>query len=99
MEINSCLCVMKIHFNLISQKNEKTELFSQETYNFQILVNDTMIIVDYKDITISSFHLLVVRSWLKEDHGLHKSSLIFFQIYSFKREFINFLKNSALFEP
>ena len=67
--------------------------FSQETYNFHILGNDTMIIADYKDIRISSFHLLVLKLWLKED----QSSWVFFQIRSFKS--VNLPQNSAFFKP
>ena len=59
--------------NLNPQKNERNELFSQETYNFQILGNSTRIIPDYKDIRISSFHLSVVKLWLKDD-GLHTNN-------------------------
>ena len=77
MELNSCLCVMNIFFKFESPKKMKTnnKLLSQETYKFQIVGNDTMIIADYKDIKISSFHLFVVKLWLKEDDGLQTNHL------------------------
>ena len=50
---------------------KKNELFFEETYNFQTFGNDTLIIADYKDIRISSFQLLAVNVWLKEDNSLH----------------------------
>ena len=32
------------------------EFFSQETYDFQTLGNEALIIADYEDITFSTFH-------------------------------------------
>ena len=42
-------------FNLNSQGSEKFELFSQGTYDFQNVGNETPFIADYKDIKMSSF--------------------------------------------
>ena len=55
-----------------SQKNEKVAFSSKETYDFQILGNNTLIIVGYKAIQISIFHKLVVKLWLGEDDDLQK---------------------------
>ena len=55
-----------------SQENEKVAFFSKETYNFQVLENNTMIIDGYKAIKISIFHKLVVPLWLREDGDLQK---------------------------
>ena len=52
-----------------------------------------MIIVDYKDIRTSSFHLLVVKIWVTKHDGLHKND----PWYSFKSA--NFQQNSAFFNP
>ena len=41
---HSFVCGMKIYFNLNSQEDEKIEVFSQETYSFQILGNEAIII-------------------------------------------------------
>ena len=44
-----------------SQGNEKVAFFSQETYNFQILGNEILIIAGYKARKISIFHWLAVK--------------------------------------
>ena len=61
VEINYYLFVMKIYFSLNSKRNEENKGLSQEIYNFQILKNETVSIADYKDMRISSYHLLVVK--------------------------------------
>ena len=61
MERNSCVCGMKIYFNLNSQGNEKLDFFSQETYDFQILKNESVIVAGYEDIKASIF--TIVRSF------------------------------------
>ena len=61
MERNSCVCGMKIYFNLNSQGNEKLDFFSQETYDFQILENESVIVAGYEDIKASIF--TIVRSF------------------------------------
>ena len=44
----SLVYVIKFFFNLNSQGNEKLELFSQLTYDFQNYRNETLFIADYK---------------------------------------------------
>ena len=39
-----------------AQGNEKVAFSSQETYDFQVLGNDTLVIAGYKAIKISIFH-------------------------------------------
>ena len=72
MELNSRVCGIKIYFNISSQKNEKVAFFSKETYDFQVLGNNTLIINIYKAIKISIFHKLAVKLWLREDDDLQK---------------------------
>ena len=71
MELNSCVCGIKIYFNMNSQKNEKVAFSSKETYDFQVLGN-TWIIAGYKAIKIYIFHKLSVKLWLTEDDDLQK---------------------------
>ena len=54
--MSSCVCGMKIYFSLNAEGGEKLECVSQETYDFRILGNETLIIVGYEDINISIFH-------------------------------------------
>ena len=56
MELNSCICGIQIYFNFYPQGNEKIEVFSQKTYDFQILGNETLISACYEDIQFSIFH-------------------------------------------
>ena len=72
MELNSCVCGIKIYFNMNSQENERVAFSSKETYDFQVLGNNTLIIDGYKAIKISIFHKLVVKLWLREDDDLQK---------------------------
>ena len=77
-------------FNLIPGKL-KIEFFSQETYDFQILGNETLIIACYKDIKIVIFHSLAVKLWLKEDDDLltnnlrHSSKYIHSKVQTFHK--------------
>ena len=64
MEHNCYVCWMKINFNLNSQGNESIDCFFQETYNFQMLENETLIITGYEEIKISVFYWLDVKLWL-----------------------------------
>ena len=52
--------------NLNSQGNEKCELFSQGTYDFQILGNETLFMADYENVKKSTFDWLATKLWLKE---------------------------------
>ena len=63
--------MMKIYFNLNSQRNESKKLFSQEAYNFQILGNSTLIIADYKDIRKCLVFICGLQRYGKKDSGLH----------------------------
>ena len=47
------------------------ELFSQWTYNFQILRSETRPIADHKDVDISKFALVNIKLLLKEANILH----------------------------
>ena len=55
-----------------SRGNEKVAFPSKETYNFQVLGNNTLIIASYKALKISIFHKLPVKLWLREDDDLQK---------------------------
>ena len=59
------------YFNMNSQKNEKVEFSSKETYDFQVLGN-ALIIAGYKVLKISILHKLAVKLWLTEDDDLQK---------------------------
>ena len=65
MEINSCVCRMKVFFNLNSQRNEKFELFSQGTYDFQNLGNETQFIANYENIKIFYFSVVCCKVMAK----------------------------------
>ena len=51
---------------------KKVSFSSKETYEFQVLGNNTLIIDGYKAIKISIFHKLVVKLWLREYDDLLK---------------------------
>ena len=70
MELNSCVCGMKILFNLNQIWNEKLQLFSQETYDFEISRSEALIIAGCEDIKISIFHWLTVKLWLEDNDDL-----------------------------
>ena len=72
MELNDRVCGIKIYFNMNLQGNEKVAFSSKETYDFQVLGNETLIIAGYKAIKISIFHKLPVKLWLREDDDLQK---------------------------
>ena len=61
---------IKIALNFKSQGIEKFELFSQDTYNFHNLRNETLVIADYEYAKIFSFALFDMRLWLKEENIL-----------------------------
>ena len=69
MDLNPCVCGIKIYFNMNSQKNEKVAFSSKVAYHFQVLGN-TLIIACYKAIKSSIFHKLAVKLWLIEDDNL-----------------------------
>ena len=43
-------------FQFEFQEDEKVEFFSQETYDFQILGNETLMMAGYEDTNYSIFH-------------------------------------------
>ena len=53
--------VIKFALNFKSRWTEKIELFSQGTYNFQILGNEALIIADYKYAKIFKFAMLNIK--------------------------------------
>ena len=57
-ELDFCRLVTKIALNFKSRGTEKIELFSQGTYNSQILGNETLILADYKYAKIFKFAML-----------------------------------------
>ena len=71
MGFNSCVCGIKIYFNMNSQKNEKVPFSPKETHDFHVLGN-TLIIAGYKAIKMSIFPKLAVKLWLTEDDDLQK---------------------------
>ena len=48
VELDFCIFVIEVALNFKSQGIEKMKLSSQDTYNIQILENETFIIADYK---------------------------------------------------
>ena len=65
MKLNTCVCGMKMFFNLNSQGIEKFELFSQGTYDCQNLGNETMFVADYENVKKPTFDWLATKLWLK----------------------------------
>ena len=62
VELNFWGSVIKIALNFKSRETEKIELSSQETCNFQILGNETLIIADYKYAKNFKFAMLDIKS-------------------------------------
>ena len=56
---------MKIYFNLNSQWSEKVEFFFKETCDFQIVGNETITLVSYRDMKISVFLIDWLKSYMK----------------------------------
>ena len=74
MELNYCDLRDEslFQFEFRGQGDEKIEFFSQETYDYQILGNEALIIPGYEDTEISIFS-----NWpkvMKEDYDLHKNN-------------------------
>ena len=69
-----------------SQKNEKVAFSSKETYDFQVLGNNTSIIAGYKAVKIPIFLKLIVKLWLRKMMIYRNNPLIFIQIHLFKSE-------------
>ena len=64
-------------FVLNSLGNEKLELFSQGTNNFQNFENKTLSIADYKNVKKSIFDWLAAKLW-------HKQSTILWNVCTFE---------------
>ena len=64
----------KVLFNLNFQGNEKLKLFSQETYDFQNLGNQTLLIVGHENVKKSAINYLAAKLWLKESTILRNVS-------------------------
>ena len=54
------------------QGNEKVAFSSKETYCFQVLGNETLVIAGCKAIKISIFHKLAVKLWPRADDDLQE---------------------------
>ena len=54
-QLDYCVYIVKILFNLNSQGNAKFELFSQGTYDFQNFRNKILFIANYKHVKKSAF--------------------------------------------
>ena len=92
MELDFCSFQIKIALNFNFQGNEKFELSSQGTYNFQNLRNETLVIADYEYAKISRIAVMDVKLWVKEDLDLHTDHpLKFIQIHS--SESARFMQN------
>ena len=50
MELNSCVCGMKIYFNLNSQGNEKPKVSPKRPTTFKVLEMKLLIIASYEDL-------------------------------------------------
>ena len=68
VELDSCVCVIKIHFSSDSQRNKKFELFCEGTYDFQIFRNEPLFVADYE----YAFGWLTAKLLLKESTILWK---------------------------
>ena len=67
MELDSRVYVIEILFNLNSQGDKKSDLFSQGTYDFQNFGNETSFNTsDYENVKKSAFDWLAAKLWLKE---------------------------------
>ena len=49
MELDSCIYLIKIVFNLNLHRNEKLELFSRRTYDIQNFGNETLFIANNEE--------------------------------------------------
>ena len=69
-----CTYPYKILFNLNFQGNEKFKLASQETYDFQNLGNQTLLIVGHENVKKFAINYLAAKLWLKESTILRNVS-------------------------
>ena len=96
MELAFCSFQIKLVLNFKSQGTEKFELFSQETYCFQNLRYETLVIADYEYVKISRIAVMNFKLWMKEDLDLHTNH--FRSSFKFKSsERARFMKNIFFF--
>ena len=67
--------VIRICFNVQSQRTKKIEVFSQGTHDSKNLRCGTLYIGDYENVNISSFPVLGIKLWLEEDHDFISQNL------------------------
>ena len=72
--------MIRICFNVRSQRTKKIEIFSQGTDDSKNLRCETLYIGDYEYVNISSFAVFGVKLWLEEDGDLKRND----PSYSFK---------------
>ena len=72
--------VIRICLNVKSQRTTKIEIFSRGTDDSKNLRCETLYIGDCKYVNISSFAVLGMKLWLKEDGDLNRND----PLYSFK---------------
>ena len=62
--------MIRISLKVKSQRTKKVRVFTQETDESKKLRCETLYIGDYKYVNISSFAVLGIKLWLKEDGDL-----------------------------
>ena len=62
--------MIRICFNVESQRTKKIEVFSQGTDGSKILRCETLSIDDYEYVNISNFTAMGTKLWLEEDGDL-----------------------------
>ena len=70
----------RISLNVRSQRTKNIEVFSQGSDDSKSLRCETLRIADYEYVNISSFAVLDIKLWLKEDSNLDT----YHPLYSFK---------------
>ena len=70
----------RICLDIKSQRTKKIEVFPQGTHDSKNLRRETLYIGNYEYVNISSFAVLGIKLWLKEDGDLNRND----PLYSFK---------------
>ena len=65
--------MIRICLNVKSQRTKKLEVFSRGTDDSKNLGCKTLYIGDYEYVNISSFAVLGIKLWLKEDGDLNRN--------------------------
>ena len=60
--------------SILISRGIKNTISLQETYYFQILQSEFLLIAGYEDLKSSIFHQLAVKLWLKEDDDQHTNN-------------------------